>query len=170
VASVKKNLLSSHEGDAEGDAEDEIASTWCPGPAALLARNEVLAQDPDMAGKRFEVPDSLAKSLPVSTCLGRLLPSLDGKSLGEMPAPHTTVFNAILQAFCAAPAFALLAPAITRMWLLVLLEALVVDDIGMCILPKTRASRIFTTVGHFVRVNNTTATRVNDTFRTSYGE
>ncbi|CBJ33768.1 hypothetical protein Esi_0596_0002 [Ectocarpus siliculosus] len=151
VASVKKNLLSSHDGDAEGDAEDDIASTWCPGPAALLARNEVLAQDPDMAGKRFEVPDSHAKSVPVSTCLGRLLPTLDGKSLGEMPAPHTTVFNAIVQAFCAAPAFALLAPAVARMWLLVLLEALVVEDIGMCILPKTRASRIFTIVGHFVR-------------------
>lgn len=154
VASERKKLLSTEARGGEEDAEGDSTSTWCPDPAVLLARNDVLAQDPEMVGKRFDVPDSRAKSTPVSTCLGRLLPILDGKSLGDMPVPHETVFNAMLQSFCAAPGFAILAPAPTRMWLLVLLEALVVDDFGMTILPRTRASRVFTTVGHFVRVSS----------------
>ncbi|CAM9538930.1 unnamed protein product, partial [Ectocarpus fasciculatus] len=154
VASERKKLLSTEARGGEEDAEGDSTSTWCPDPAVLLARNDVLAQDPEMVGRRFDVPDSRAKSTPVSTCLGRLLPILDGKSLGDMPVPHETVFNAMLQSFCAAPGFAILAPAPTRMWLLVLLEALVVDDFGMTILPRTRASRVFTTVGHFVRVSS----------------
>ncbi|CAN0445363.1 unnamed protein product, partial [Pylaiella littoralis] len=139
AAVLKKGLLS---------AEVSTVSTWQPTEEELAAKNAELATLPDMAGKRFEVEPRVR---PASTYFGNLLPSLGGRSLEQMPSPYVTVFNSVLQAFCAAPEHAILTPAITRMWFLVLLEAVLVEEYEMKILPKATKKRVFELVGKFSR-------------------
>lgn len=138
-----------------GGDDDEVETTqqtWRPGPEDLLARNTELAQDPEMAGKRFAIP-AMRKTAPVSAYLAKLLPSVDGMSMEAVPPPYVVVFNAVLQSFCAERSHRIIPDKVCRMWLLLLTEALVTEEFGMEIFPKAKPNRIFTVVGHFARVS-----------------
>lgn len=154
-AVVKKGLLAAGSltpGDAADNAEGTPEQPWCPQPEELMARNLVLGQDPEMVGKRFVLPDG-GKTKPVSTYLLKILPGLDGQFLDSVPPSYVVAFNAVLQSFCADPLHVVISTAVCRVWLVLLLEALIIEEFSMLLFPKASPSRLFSVVGHFDRVS-----------------
>lgn len=147
---MRKKLLSA--GSREPN-EDGTLPAWCPGPEQLDALNAALAQDPDMRGKRFDVPPVSNTVAPASQYLTKLLPDLDGQSLDTIPASYVVVFNAVLQTFYADPGQTVMSRKVCRMWLVLLLEALATEVFRMRIFPKTTPTRVYSRVGDFVRVS-----------------
>jgi len=150
-AVVKKGMIPP---DTAPTVEDGATSqeTWCPQPEFLEECNRKLQQDPEMSGKLFVLPEA-GKTTSVSAQLLKLLPDVDGKRLEHIPPTYVVLFNAVLQGFCADPDHSVISGPVCRIWLVLLMEALVTQDFGLEIFPKASKDRIFYVVGHFVRVS-----------------
>jgi len=126
---------------AEG-ASDEL---WRPDVRSLKDANEALSGAGD-SPKRFSIAGT--RSTPAGVHLRKIVAPIAGKTVDRLPGPASTLFSSLVNVFGDG---VVARESVTR-WLELLLELVYADYEGLTLVPEAHATRVFRTMGCFVKV------------------
>ncbi len=127
-------------------AEGPSDPVWRPDVRSLKDANNALDGE-GHSGKRFSTAGTHAT--PAGVHLRRMVAPIVGKAVDRLPGPAGTVFSSLVHVLSDG---AVTCENVTR-WLELLLEAVYADEEGLTLIPEAHATRVFRTMGCFVKVS-----------------
>lgn len=128
------------------EPDDNPDALWRPDVRGLREANDALDSSPDSSSRRFSVDGTNPTAAGVH--LRRMVKPMVNRAVDRLPSPAATVFSSIVNVLSGK---AMDVEAVTR-WGEVLLESVYSDDQGLVLVPETHATRMFRTIGRFVKV------------------
>lgn len=147
---VKNGLLPGSDASSGDDQGTPASDIWRPKSVEMLARNTAMDGESGGCKKRFDIVRSGAK--PASTFLLHVLEETVGKKLDVIPREEVLGFNALVRALGGGSQAVGLETAQAKTWLVLALEGIWCEDMGLSVCPWSTTNRMFKKIGAYTKV------------------